>query len=288
MAEQEMVIKSEEIEVKHENTNEEQPYENLNHDDHENNIPKSEIDESLPPVYFCSLEYKSETKQQNLKMVEHAKHYKRLQPIRPLIKNDDSKILGAKIKSEKFRFLPKKVTGRGKTACSQCKKIYNNRSIPHTCECGYILGGKFVSKSYKVVKCPECEYQICQRNATNVMKKHVDAIHAGVTYNCDFCEFKSGYKQVLKKHIESLHQGVKYSCKECDYTNKFESGLYQHVQAVHRGVRYMCQFCGYQALATSALRKHEKVQHKEELEKLGDDENSRSRARFQVKNFPKQ
>jgi len=171
---------------------------------------------------------------------------------------------------------------RGQKTCPKCFKKYNNRSIPYRCECDHILGGKFVSTLKKLRKCPECDYQVFQRNAGNVIKKHFDAIHANITYSCEFCEYKSGYKQVLKKHVESMHKGAKYSCKECDYTNKFESGLHQHVQAVHRGVRYMCQFCGHQAIQTSALRKHEKAKHKEELEKLGKSENLRSR--FKVLN----
>eukprot|EP00092_Neocalanus_flemingeri_P024492 GFUD01026560.1.p1 GENE.GFUD01026560.1~~GFUD01026560.1.p1 ORF type:complete len:375 (-),score=101.94 GFUD01026560.1:24-1148(-) len=166
---------------------------------------------------------------------------------------------------------------RGQRTCPKCYKKYNNRSIPYRCECDHILGGKFVSTNKKQKKCPECDYQVYQRNAVSVIKKHYDAIHANISYSCEFCDYKSGYKQVLKKHVESLHKGTKYSCKECDYTNKFESGLFQHVQAVHRGVRYMCQFCGHQAIQSSALRKHEKAKHKEELEKLGKSENSRSR-----------
>jgi len=177
---------------------------------------------------------------------------------------------------------PVKGTKRGQKTCPRCEKKYNNRSIPYRCECDHILGGNFVSHEQKprMLKCPECEYQVCQRNAKSALKKHHDAIHANVTYSCDFCDYKSGYKQVLKKHVQSLHKGALYYCKECDYKNKFESGLFQHVQAVHRGVRYMCQFCGHQAIQTSALRKHEKAKHKEELEKLGNIK--KSRARFQV------
>jgi len=171
---------------------------------------------------------------------------------------------------------------RGQSTCPKCDKKYNNRSIPYRCECDHILGGTFISHQERprMLKCPECEYRVCQRNAKSALKKHHDAIHANVTYDCKLCDYKSGYKQVLKKHVQSIHKGALYSCKECDYKNKFESGLFQHVQAVHRGVRYMCQFCGHQAIQTSALRKHEKVKHKEELEKLGNDKKSRSR--FQV------
>jgi len=170
---------------------------------------------------------------------------------------------------------------RGQSTCPICHKKYNNRSVPYRCECDHILGGKYVHvDDRRMLKCPECEYRVGRKNAKSALKKHHDALHANITYSCEFCDYKAGYRQVLKKHVDSIHKGAMYSCKECDYKNKFESGLFQHVQAVHRGVRYMCQFCGHQAIQSSALRKHERAKHKEELEKLGDLKKSRSR--FQV------
>ena len=170
---------------------------------------------------------------------------------------------------------------RGQSTCPNCNKKYNNRSVPYRCECDYILGGKYVHvDERKMLKCPECEYRVGRKNAKSALKKHHDALHANITYSCEFCDYKAGYRQVLKKHVDSIHKGAMYHCKECDYKNKFESGLFQHVQAVHRGVRYMCQFCGHQAIQSSALRKHERAKHKEELEKLGNLKKSRSR--FQI------
>jgi len=170
---------------------------------------------------------------------------------------------------------------RGQSTCPNCHKKYNNRSVPYRCECDHILGGKFVHvDDRRMLKCPECEYRVGRKNAKSALKKHHDALHANITYSCELCDYKAGYRQVLKKHVDSIHKGAMYYCKECDYKNKFESGLFQHVQAVHRGVRYMCQFCGHQAIQSSALRKHERAKHKEELEKLGGLKKSRSR--FQV------
>lgn len=162
---------------------------------------------------------------------------------------------------------------RGQSICPKCRRKYNNRAKPKICECGHFIGGSFDPNTHekKVLKCPECDYQVVGTKSKNNLKTHIDAIHRNVTYSCTFCNYKSGYKQALQKHIQSQHKGAVYQCKECDFTNKYESGLSQHVKVVHRGFRYICQYCGHQAKGSSELRKHEIARHKEEILIRGDD-----------------
>ena len=54
-------------------------------------------------------------------------------------------------------------------------------------------------------ECPECMKKFSQSGA---LKIHIDSIHNGIRYNCNFCEKSSTTKQNLKKHIATVHSNA--------------------------------------------------------------------------------
>ena len=81
------------------------------------------------------------------------------------------------------------------------------------------------------------------------MKSHANAIHKGVRYSCDQCDFKAAYINYLKKHLKSVHpKGKKYKsdqsffkdiqlpyrCNHCDYSTSLLPNLKKHIKAIHQ------------------------------------------------------
>ena len=49
------------------------------------------------------------------------------------------------------------------------------------------------------------------------LKRHVQVVHTGIKYPCDWCVYKATTKGNLKTHIQSVHEKIKYSCNQCDH-----------------------------------------------------------------------
>ena len=54
-------------------------------------------------------------------------------------------------------------------------------------------------------ECPECMKKFSQ---TGALKIHIDSIHNGIRYNCNFCEKSSSTKQNLKMHVARKHSNA--------------------------------------------------------------------------------
>jgi len=65
--------------------------------------------------------------------------------------------------------------------------------------------------------CDECG---SKQSDKNTLRKHIKQMHGGKPYECNFCEFKTGYKEYLKKHKESQHSQaeVQLPCLENNLT----------------------------------------------------------------------
>ena len=55
------------------------------------------------------------------------------------------------------------------------------------------------------IKCPECHKKITQPGN---LKIHMEAIHQGIRYDCNFCDKSSTTKNNLKKHIANVHSSA--------------------------------------------------------------------------------
>ena len=42
------------------------------------------------------------------------------------------------------------------------------------------------------------------------LSRHKKAIHHGVKFSCDICDYKATKKGALLTHIKSIHKGVKF------------------------------------------------------------------------------
>ena len=93
------------------------------------------------------------------------------------------------------------------------------------------------------------------------LKIHKEAVHEGIRYPCDQCEYSATQKQNLKKHKEIKHEGVLYPCDQCDYIASLEINLKQHKASVHEGIRYPCDMCNFTFTQTQSLHKHKRTKH---------------------------
>ena len=81
--------------------------------------------------------------------------------------------------------------------------------------------------------------------------RHMQAVHEGLRYNCDQCEYKAIRQSSLTSHIQAVHEGVRYKCDQCEYSVKPECAghLNRHKKTVHDKVKdYKCHRCEYAVL----------------------------------------
>ena len=76
----------------------------------------------------------------------------------------------------------------------------------------------------------ECE-NIKQKNQSNKV------------YKCEYCHFKSKYKQSVTIHEKSIHLMQKFPCDHCGYKATQQSHLTIHKQSKHEGINYSCSKC---------------------------------------------
>ena len=84
-----------------------------------------------------------------------------------------------------------------------------------------------------------------------MLKQQLQSVYEGVFYHCGY---KSRHKGTVKKHVEAKHKGVHYNCSQCNYKTKWKHILKQHVESVHGGVFYNCDHCGYKATQKGRLK----------------------------------
>ena len=63
--------------------------------------------------------------------------------------------------------------------------------------------------------------------------------HEGITYPCNYCDYKAKQKQRLLVHVDAIHNKVYYSCEACEYKTGFKEVLRKHIKSVHDGV-FLC------------------------------------------------
>ena len=61
----------------------------------------------------------------------------------------------------------------------------------------------------------------------------MNAKHLGVKYDCNQCDFQSGYRFDVTTHIKSIHEGIWYSCQQCDFKASTNSALKAHIKSRH-------------------------------------------------------
>ena len=81
-------------------------------------------------------------------------------------------------------------------------------------------------------------------------------IDGQATYKCNLCDFTAtkNATKMLKMHLEREHLGIVHRCESCDFTTHRKQALREHVESVHQGIRHPCEFCGYQAKTRNYLK----------------------------------
>ena len=112
----------------------------------------------------------------------------------------------------------------------------------------------------------KCEYPDCDYSFKTKLglKRHVESVHKGVTYDCDQCERSFGLKTDLKRHVKTVHMNMKnFKCDECDQSFGQKGNLETHIRTVHRNEKnFKCDTCGKSFGLKQNLNKHIRNVHK--------------------------
>ena len=125
------------------------------------------------------------------------------------------------------------------------------------------------------------------------MHKHKDVVHNGQKkFNCEQCDFKTGYGDSLKGHLEKVHDKIRAHCTICSWkgnsknlvkhkkdlnfsqrkdnfkcdicSNEYvrNNHLKKHINRDHRGIRHSCPNCEHKATTKGSLKIHINSKHK--------------------------
>ena len=137
-------------------------------------------------------------------------------------------------------------------------------------------------------KCDQCSLEF---RSDSSMRNHKLVVHKGQKkFNCDQCDFRTGYADSLKGHIENVHDKIRMNCTICSWkgnsknlrthkkavhfsqNQKFKCNicskeysrndhLKKHINRDHRGVRYSCPNCEHKATTKGGLKVHINSKH---------------------------
>ena len=151
-------------------------------------------------------------------------------------------------------------------------KEFGNTSIidskPFQCsECDKAFSHKESLKRHKVLhgddmfQCDQCEFQTIWNIS---LKSHTMTMHSDKQYKCDKdnCDYIGRLKSDLKRHMGAMHEGITYDCTQCPKTYKEKRKLKEHVQFVHQGVIQKCDQCDYQSGRKLNLYRHVQIKHR--------------------------
>ena len=149
---------------------------------------------------------------------------------------------------------------------------YENTSIieskPFQCsECDKAFSLKESLKRHKVLhgddmfQCDQCEFQTVWDIS---LKSHTMTMHTEKQYKCDKdnCDYIGRLKSDLKRHMGAMHEGITYDCTQCPKTYKEKRKLKEHVRFDHQGIIQKCDQCDYQSGRKINLYKHVQTKHR--------------------------
>lgn len=111
----------------------------------------------------------------------------------------------------------------------------------------------------------QCEYPHCRYNSyfPQAMEKHKKKHNElGVKMQCAHCSFQCMNKYILKYHEEAHTTGKKkYQCNECDYSTILPANLIQHKYKHATVKRFKCEYCSFATKYNTSLRFHVRKKH---------------------------
>lgn len=168
--------------------------------------------------------------------------------------------------------------------CKECN-IFMKRS-------SYSGHNRFIHKKIRKYLCQTCGYAT---HTGSILKQHIQAVHVGYTFECDYCSKKFNLMKRLRKHQELHHSntpivpekkqichycGLAFlrlsylkthllthtgesplQCQFCDRRFKFRWAMVQH-ERLHTGIKpYKCQFCDEFFTQNRVRKLHENKVH---------------------------
>jgi len=106
-------------------------------------------------------------------------------------------------------------------------------------------------------------------------------------YSCEECLYGCYWKLNLRKHVEAVHRGITHQCHVCTFNTKWYVALNQHLRITHNirkrkpneenplkegkeprpRTENLCDLCGYKTLYGSNMKSHQRSVHKIGLKK---------------------
>ena len=94
------------------------------------------------------------------------------------------------------------------------------------------------SKGQENLKNHKCE--LCGSVFGNVfwLKRHIESLHEGIRFFCDFCSEHFRRKDNLNVHINRVHKEQKknHKCVFCDKDFGDSGTLEKHIERIHKGM----------------------------------------------------
>lgn len=81
------------------------------------------------------------------------------------------------------------------------------------------------------IQCEHCDY----KGNKDTIKNHINKYHSGrvVSLDCPFCSKEYKSPRTLKEHIEVVHKGIKYACDFCPHEASSTGNKYNHMKQKH-------------------------------------------------------
>ena len=112
-------------------------------------------------------------------------------------------------------------------------------------------------EDYKLKKCTLCQKQYTTKIG---LIQHVSAVHKGLRFSCDECDYKTTVEQYVQRHKLSQHRKLKHQCPQC-FGLFSKGGLSIHIKAVHKKETFQCEQCGFSTRCNSTLKNHRDYYH---------------------------
>ena len=156
-----------------------------------------------------------------------------------------------------------------------CQRIWNS-------DTGASEGPK--SPNVKCIVTHQCKH--CdEKVASGHVPLHYKENHPDLEkpFTCEECSYGCFWKLNLRKHVEAVHKGITHQCHVCPFNTKWYVALNQHLRITHNirkrkpndekdGMKEdkeprprtenLCDLCGYKTLYGSNMKSHQRSVHK--------------------------
>lgn len=77
-----------------------------------------------------------------------------------------------------------------------------------------------------------CKCDVIYSESSSVIQ-HVKVTHLGLRLKCEFCPYEARRQRTIEYHRLAVHEGVVFDCDKCEYTTAWKPNMAQHVKVKH-------------------------------------------------------